>query len=97
MRRFIECLIPITACNLRCSYCYVIQEDRRNTTVADFADYTPEYIGKALNINRLGGGESDIHMWRRRNYAGKAVTADSEGAFKAGSFYKHHDQWNLDG
>ena len=30
IKRFIECLIPVTACNLRCSYCYVIQRNRNS-------------------------------------------------------------------
>lgn len=54
MRRFIECLIPLTACNLRCSYCYVIQEGRRKNEKALF-QYSPETIGKALSLSRLGG------------------------------------------
>lgn len=54
MRRFIECLIPITACNLKCSYCYIIQEGRRKNEKAHF-QYSPDHIGKALSIERLGG------------------------------------------
>jgi len=54
MRRFFECLIPVTACNLRCSYCYVIQEKRRTNQKAIF-QYSAEHIGKALNQKRLGG------------------------------------------
>ncbi|MCQ2227290.1 MAG: radical SAM protein [Bacteroidales bacterium] len=54
MRRFIECLIPITACNLKCSYCYVVQEGRRTNAKANFK-YSAETIGKALSMKRLGG------------------------------------------
>lgn len=54
MRRFIECLIPLTACNLKCSYCYVIQEGRRKNEKAQFV-YDACYIGKALSKERLGG------------------------------------------
>ena len=54
MRRFIECLLPITACNLHCSYCYVIQGNRRTNEKAIF-QYSPEHIGKALSPERLGG------------------------------------------
>ena len=54
MRRFLECLIPLTACNLKCSYCYVIQESRRKNEMTSF-QYAPEYIGKALSAERLGG------------------------------------------
>lgn len=54
MRRFIECLIPVTACNLKCSYCYVIQEGRRKNEKALF-QYAPEIIAKGLSVERLGG------------------------------------------
>ena len=54
MRRFIECLLPITTCNLHCSYCYIIQGNRRTNEKAIF-QYSPEHIGKALSKERLGG------------------------------------------
>ena len=54
IKRFFECLIPVTVCNLKCSYCYVIQRDYRNMKLADFK-YTPEQIGKCLTKERLGG------------------------------------------
>lgn len=54
MRRFIECLIPVTACNLKCSYCYIIQQDRRKNEKAVFR-YAPEVIAKGLSVERLGG------------------------------------------
>ena len=53
-KRFIECLLPVTACNLKCSYCYVIQEKRRTNQMPKFK-YSPEHIGKALSKERLGG------------------------------------------
>ena len=28
IKRFFECLIPVTICNLKCEYCYIIQEER---------------------------------------------------------------------
>lgn len=52
--RFIECLVPVTACDLKCSYCYVIQENRRTEKLPIF-HYSPERIGKALSAKRLGG------------------------------------------
>lgn len=54
IKRFFECLIPVTACNLKCSYCYVIQRDRRQMKMAEMR-YTPEQIGGALTAERLGG------------------------------------------
>ncbi len=54
IKRFIECLLPITACNLKCSYCYVIQRDNRKNTVADMK-YSPEQIGLATTKERWGG------------------------------------------
>ena len=52
--RFVECLIPISQCNLKCSYCYVIQENRRNIPTDPFR-CTPEEIGYALRKERWGG------------------------------------------
>lgn len=54
MKRFFECTIPTTACNIKCSYCYIIQENRRTNERANFL-YSPEHIGKALSVERLGG------------------------------------------
>lgn len=54
IKRFLECLVPVTACNLKCDYCYVIQEGRRKNEIPEFK-YSPEHIGKALNRERLGG------------------------------------------
>lgn len=54
IKKFIECLLPVTACNLKCSYCYVIQEGRRKNEMPHLK-YSPELIGQALNKKRLGG------------------------------------------
>ncbi|MDR0559611.1 MAG: radical SAM protein [Prevotellaceae bacterium] len=54
MKRFFECLVPGTVCNLKCSYCYVIQENRRKNEKPEFL-YSPQHIGKALSQERLGG------------------------------------------
>lgn len=53
-KRFFECYVPVTSCNLRCSYCYVIQDNRRNAHPILFP-YTPEQIGRALSAERMGG------------------------------------------
>ena len=54
INRFLECLVPVTACNLKCNYCYVIQEGRRKNEMPKFK-YSPEHIGRSLNKKRLGG------------------------------------------
>lgn len=53
-RRFFECLIPETVCNLECDYCYVIQENRRTMKLAKLK-YPPDHIIKALDCSRVGG------------------------------------------
>jgi len=54
IKRFVECLIPVTACNLKCSYCYVIQRDNKKNKMAEWK-YTPEQIGEAMKKDRWGG------------------------------------------
>lgn len=54
IKRFFECALPITACNIKCSYCYVIQEARRSMKIEEL-QYPPEYVAKALSKKRLGG------------------------------------------
>ena len=54
IKRFFECLIPITVCNLKCNYCYVIQRNYRNMKPAQMK-YSVEHIGKCLTKDRLGG------------------------------------------
>lgn len=54
IKKFFECLLPVTACNLRCNYCYVIQRNQRKEDIPKLK-YSPELIGKALTKERLGG------------------------------------------
>lgn len=54
VKRFFECLLPVTVCNLECPYCYIIQENRRNMKLADLP-YSPEHIARALRQERVGG------------------------------------------
>ena len=54
IKRFLECLIPVTVCNLECEYCYVIQENRRKMQLSQLR-YTPDHIVNALRKERLGG------------------------------------------
>lgn len=53
-KRFIDIYIPVTACNLNCHYCYISKSNRRGVE-APKMEYTPEYIGRALSQERLGG------------------------------------------
>ncbi len=52
--KYVECLIPITKCNLECEYCYVIQEKRRDNKAPKFKKI-PKEIGKAFDAHRWGG------------------------------------------
>lgn len=54
LKRFIDVYIPVTACNLKCHYCYIVKSNRRGITTPEL-EYSPEYIGKALTKERLGG------------------------------------------
>lgn len=54
IKRFIDCLIPVTTCNFRCHYCY-ITHNRMFSAKLPTWKYTPEQMGQALSVNRLGG------------------------------------------
>ena len=54
IKRFVECLLPVTACNLKCSYCYVIQRNKRKMQQAVLR-YSPEQIDRAMSKDRWGG------------------------------------------
>ena len=54
MKRFINCHVPVTTCNLRCPYCYITQNKWWDNKLTEF-DYTAEHIKKALTAERLGG------------------------------------------
>ncbi len=53
MKRFVECILPVTQCNMKCNYCYVIQREKRSLKQATLK-YTPEQIGKAMSMDRWG-------------------------------------------
>lgn len=50
--KFIECLAPVSTCNIECEYCYLIQQDRRKMCNPRW-DYSVEYVAKALSKKRL--------------------------------------------
>lgn len=54
IKRFFECLVPESNCNLKCSYCYLIQSNRRYEKKVNFL-YSPDYIISGLTKERLGG------------------------------------------
>lgn len=54
IKRFIECLIPVTTCNLRCHYCYITQNQLFSKELPCF-EHSPETIAKALSPERMGG------------------------------------------
>lgn len=54
IKRFIECYIPVTTCNLRCHYCYITQQRKFSDALPKFT-HTAEFIAKALSPERLGG------------------------------------------
>lgn len=54
IKKFIECLVPVTACNLKCHYCYIIQQERRTNLIPEFK-YPPEHVANSLSKKRMGG------------------------------------------
>ena len=56
MKRLIECYVPVYACNMKCDYCYIKQNEQRHfeAKIAPFP-YSPVHIAKCLNKERLGG------------------------------------------
>lgn len=53
-KKFFECTVPVTACNLKCEYCYVIQQNRRKSHIEELP-HSVEFIAKSLSPERLGG------------------------------------------
>ena len=54
IKHFFECLVPVTACNLRCEYCYVAQLGGNSGKITDFK-YPLQQMQRALTQERLGG------------------------------------------
>jgi len=54
IKRFLDIAIPVTACTLRCDYCYITQNHLFEGKLPKFK-YSPEYVRKALSKERLGG------------------------------------------
>lgn len=67
---FFECLVPVTACNLKCDYCYVIQEGRNSGKITPLK-YSPaqmreifshQNVGGTAFFNLCGAGETLFHQ-----------------------------------
>lgn len=54
IKRLINFVLPVTACNFTCHYCYVGQEGR-NTGDMGSLQYSLEHIQRCLTTERLGG------------------------------------------
>ncbi|MDR2602538.1 MAG: radical SAM protein [Spirochaetaceae bacterium] len=54
IKRFFDCFIPVTTCNLRCHYCYITLNGQFENKLPEFK-HSPQTIGKALSKERLGG------------------------------------------
>ena len=71
IKKFIDCYIPVTTCNLKCQYCYITQSNRWSDALPEFK-YSAEHVRKALSKDRLGGvcmlnmcagGETLLHKY----------------------------------
>ena len=54
IKRYIECHIPVTTCNLKCEYCYITQTNRWSDALPEFK-YSSQYVRRALSKERLDG------------------------------------------
>lgn len=54
IKKFIDCIVPVRTCNLRCHYCYITLRREFDTSLPIFK-YSARYMAKALSKKRLGG------------------------------------------
>lgn len=54
LKRYIDCIVPIEGCTLRCHYCYITQHRKFNNNKAVFK-YSPQQVKQATTKERLGG------------------------------------------
>lgn len=52
--RFVECLIPMSVCNFKCEYCYVIQQNRDKQEMNKLENCM-KHLSRAFNKERWGG------------------------------------------
>lgn len=84
MKKFIECLIPDSRCNLNCNYCYIDQKNRKKDKY-NF-DYNAKHIGKALNKKRLGGTSYISICSSGETLLSKEITSIAYNILKQGHF-----------
>lgn len=54
IKRYVECYVPITTCNLKCHYCYITRQEKWKDEIVPIG-HSPEEMVKALSKKRLGG------------------------------------------
>ena len=54
LKRFIDVIVPVETCTLRCHYCYITHHRLFGASLPKFR-YSPEQFRRALSKNRLGG------------------------------------------
>ena len=54
LRRYVECYVPITTCNLKCHYCYITRQQKWKDKITSIG-HSADEIAKALSKKRLGG------------------------------------------
>ena len=54
IKKIINVIVPVTACNMRCQYCYVSQMGANSGKVTNLP-FDVETVAKAFSVERLGG------------------------------------------
>lgn len=54
IKRFVTCHIPVSACNFKCTYCYIGQLKYSTNKVDEFV-LSPDEIAKKMSVKRMGG------------------------------------------
>lgn len=54
IKRYIECYVPVTTCNLQCHYCYITRQGKWKDELFHLTR-TPQEVVTALSRKRLGG------------------------------------------
>lgn len=54
IKRYVECYVPITTCNLKCHYCYITRQQKWKDNIVPIG-HSADEIARALSKKRLGG------------------------------------------